>query len=169
MKRLAMAVTVSLLAIGGAGCGSSSPTNPSTFKVFTVQLLPANENPPVTNAEQSGRGTAVITIHTDTNTVDFSISLNSFPANTNVILAHIHPGPVGVNGGALIGVPGLAATTPLVLNDGTGTWVATGVAANGGGNTPATNISNILAAPQNFYFNVHTTNNPGGVMRGQLQ
>ena len=169
MKRLAIAVTVSMLAIGGAGCGSSTPTNPSTFKVFTVQLFPANENPPVTNAEQSGRGTAVITIHSDTNTIDFSISMNSFPANTNVILAHIHPGATGVNGGALIGVPGLAATTPLVLANGGGSWVATGVSAQTASNPAATNVSNILAAPQNFYFNVHTTGNPGGVMRGQLQ
>jgi len=167
MKRLAIAV--SLLAIGAAGCGSSTPTNPSTFKVFTVQLSPANENPPVGNAESVGRGTAVVTIHSDTNTVDFSISMNSFPANTNVILAHIHPGAAGSNGGALIGVPGLAATTPLVLTNGSGTWVAAGVVANGGNNAPATNVANILAAPQNFYFNVHTSNNPGGVMRGQLQ
>jgi hypothetical protein len=168
MKRLAIAV--SMLAIGAAGCGSSTtPTNPSTFKVFTVQLFPANEVPPVTNAEQSGRGTAVITIHSDTNTIDFSISMNSFPANTNVILAHIHPGSAGNNGGALIGVPGLAATTPLVLANGSGTWVAAAVSAQSGANSAATNVANILAAPQNFYFNVHTTLNGGGVMRGQLQ
>jgi hypothetical protein len=152
-----------MLAIGAAGCGSSTPTNPSTFKVFTVQLLPSNENPPVSNAESTGRGTAVITIHSDTNTVDFSFSLNSFPPNTTVTLAHIHPGAVGVNGGALIGVTGLSGTTPLVLTNGSGTYVATGVSSS------ATNITNVLAAPANFYFNVHTTQNPGGVMRGQLQ
>ena len=161
MKRLAIAVV--MLAIGTAGCGSSTPTNPSTFKVFTVQLFPAQENPPVSNAEQSGRGTAVITVHSDTNTVDFSFSLNSFPANTRVTLAHIHPGALGVNGGALIGVPGLSAATPLDLPNGSGTFVATGVSS------AATNIANVLAAPQNFYFNVHTTQNPGGVARGQLQ
>ena len=27
----------------------------------------------------------------------------------------------------------------------------------------------ILAAPQNYYFNVHTTLNGGGAIRGQLQ
>jgi len=161
MKRLAIAV--SMLAIGTAGCGSSTPTNPSTFKVFTVQIVPSNEVPAVSNAEQSGRGTAVITVHSDTNTVDFSFSLNSFPANTTVTLAHIHPGAAGVNGGALIGVPGLAANTPLVLANGSGTFLVTGVA------TSATNIANVLATPQNFYFNVHTTQNPGGVARGQLQ
>ena len=168
MKRLAIAI--SMLSIGAAGCGSSStPTSPSTLKIFTVQLSPANEVPPITNAENTGRGTAVITIHTDTNTVDFAISLQGFPANTNVILAHIHPGAAGVNGGALIGVTGLAASTPLVLTNGSGTFVANGVSAQTNANSAATNIANILAAPQNFYFNVHTTNNPGGVMRGQLQ
>jgi hypothetical protein len=162
MKRFA--ILASLAAIGVAGCGSkSNPTAPSTLKVFTVQLAPANEVPPVTNAENSGRGTAVITIHTDTNTVDFNISMTGFPNGTNVILAHIHPGAAGVNGPALIGVTGLAASSPLNLANGSGTYSVSGVSST------ATNISNVLAAPQNFYFNVHTSNNPGGVMRGQLQ
>jgi hypothetical protein len=158
-----------MLAIGAAGCGSSStPTSPSNLKIFTVQLFPANEVPPITNAENTGRGTAVITIHTDSNTVDFSISMNGFPANTNVILAHIHPGAAGINGGALIGV-GLSATNNLILANGAGTFTATAVAAGTNATTAATNIQNILASPQNFYFNVHTAVNGGGVMRGQLQ
>ena len=167
MKRLAIAVTI--LAIGVAGCDSSNPTDPSTFKVFTVQLSPANEVPPVSNGENTGRGTAVITVHSDTNTVDFSFSLTGFPNGTTVTLAHIHPGPAGVNGGALIGVPGLAASTPLVLADGSGTFTATGVAAHSDPATAASRIQSILAAPQNFYFNVHSTQNGGGVARGQMQ
>jgi CHRD domain len=168
MKRLAIAV--SMLAIGAAGCGSSTTApSASNLKIFTVQLFPSQETPPVTNAEQSGHGTAVITIHTDTNTVDFAISMTGFPANTNVILAHIHPGAAGVPGPALIGVTGLAASTPLLLTDGSGTFTANGVNAATNSNSAATNVGNILAAPQNFYFNVHTSNNPGGVMRGQLQ
>jgi hypothetical protein len=169
MKRL-MAIGVSMLAIGAAGCGSSTTSpDPNTLKIFTVQLSPASETPPVTNAESSGHGTAVITIHTDTNTVDFAISMAGFPANTKVILAHIHPGALGVPGPALIGVTGLAASTPLLLTDGSGTYTANGVTAATNSNSAATNIANILANPQNFYFNVHTSNNPGGVMRGQLQ
>jgi len=164
MKRLAIAV--SMLAIGVAGCGGSTPTNPSTFQVFTVQISPANEVPPVGNAENTGRGTAVITIHSDTNTVDFSINLNGFPANTTMTAAHIHPGAAGANGGAQIGVPGISG---LVLTNGSGTFVANGVAAANDAATAATRIQAILAAPQNFYFNVHTTVNGGGVARGQLQ
>ena len=167
MKRLAIAVT--MLAIGVAGCGSSSnPTSPDTIKIFTVPLSSANENPPITNAEQGAKGTAVITIHTDTNTIDFSVSLNSFPNGANVILAHIHPGVAGVNGPALIGV-GLSATNNLPLPNGSGTFTFTGVTAQTSSATAAANVQAILANPQNFYFNVHTTANPGGVMRGQMQ
>jgi hypothetical protein len=164
MKRLAIAV--SLLAVGAAGCGSSTPTTPSTFKVFTVQISPANEVPAITGSESSGKGTAVITVHSDSNTVDFSINLNGFPANTTLTAAHIHPGAAGVNGGAQIGVPGIAGT---VLANGSTTFVATGVAAAADSATAASRIQAILAAPQNFYFNVHTTVNGGGVARGQLQ
>jgi hypothetical protein len=167
MKRLAIALG---MVIGVAGCGSSTTApSPSTLKIFTVQLFPAQETPPISNSEQSGHGTAVITIHTDTNTVDFAISMAGFPANTNVILAHIHPGAAGVPGPALIGVTGLAASTPLLLSDGTGTYTANAVAAASDATTAASRIQSILAAPQNFYFNVHTSQNPGGVMRGQLQ
>ena len=126
MKRLA--IVVSILAIGATGCGSSSTApSPSTFKVFTVQMSPANENPPISNAESTGKGTAVITIHTDTNTIDFSISMTSFPANTNVILAHIHPGVVGQDGarGPASGLCGDA----LLPTNGSGTFIAGGVPA----------------------------------------
>jgi hypothetical protein len=132
-------------------------------------LSPSLETPPITNAENVGHGTAVITIHTDTNTLDFAISMAGFPANTNVILAHIHPGAAGVPGPAQIGVPGLAASTPLLLTTGSGTFSANGVVASTDAATAASRVQAILAAPQNFYFNVHTSNNPGGVMRGQLE
>jgi hypothetical protein len=167
MKRLAIAV--SMLAVGAAGCGSKSPTAPDTLKVFTVQLLPANEVATIGSPENTGKGTAVITIHTDTNTVDFNFSMSGFPSNTTVILAHIHPGAAGVNGGAQIGVTGLSASTPLTLTNGSGTYSVTGVAAAADAATAASRIQAIVAAPQNFYFNVHTVLNPSGVMRGQLQ
>jgi len=63
----------------------------------------------------------------------------------------------------------LRGAMPVLLTNGTGTYSVTGVDAKTNQNSAATNIANILAAPQNFYFNVHTSNNPGGVMRGQLQ
>jgi hypothetical protein len=161
MKRLA--ILVSVLAIGAAGCGSkSTPTTPSNTTIFTVQLSPANEVPPITNAESTARGTAVITINSATNTVDFNVSLNSFPAGSAVNIAHIHgPAAAGTNASVLVSTTLTAGT--VVLNNGSGTFSFPSVS------TSAANVSQILAAPQNFYFNVHTTANPGGVMRGQLR
>ena len=164
MKRLATAVAI--LAIGAAGCGgsdSSTPTAPSNLRVFTVQLSAQNEVPPITNAESTARGTAVITFHTDTNTVDFNVSLNSFPASSVVNVAHIHGpnAPAGTTAGVLVNTSLTAGTVSLVNGAGTFSFPSQPVSA--------ANMQAILAAPQNFYFNVHSTLNGGGVVRGQLQ
>jgi hypothetical protein len=159
MKRLAIAV--SILAIGAAGCGSKSPGSPSTTTVFTVQLSALNEVPPITNAESTARGTAVITVDSAKNTVDFNVSLNSFPAGSVVNIAHIHNAPAGQTAGVFLST-GLSAGS-VTLTNGAGTFSFLQVP------TSAANIAAILAAPQNFYFNVHTALNGGGAIRGQLQ
>lgn len=164
MKRLGIAVTV--LALGLAGCGddnNGNPGGPSNITVFTVNLLPSNEVPPVTNAEQSARGTAVITVNSQSNTLDFNVSLNSFPTTSTLTAAHIHPGAAGTNGGVLIGT-GLTAANAPSLSSGSATFSFPGVTPQS-----ADQIAQILANPQNFYFNVHTSTNPSGVMRGQLR
>lgn len=164
MKRLATAVAI--LAIGAAGCGGSdnnTPTAPSNLRVFTVQLSAQNEVPPITNAESTARGTAVITFHTDTNTVDFNVSLNSFPASSVVNVAHIHGpnAPAGTTAGVLVNTTLTPGTVSLVNGAGTFSFPSVTVSA--------ANVQAILAAPQNFYFNVHSTLNGSGVVRGQLQ
>jgi hypothetical protein len=79
-----------------------------------------------------------------------------------VNIAHIHgPAAAGTNASVLVSTTLTAGT--VVLNNGSGTFSFPSVS------TSAANVSQILAAPQNFYFNVHTTANPGGVMRGQLR
>ena len=80
MKRVV--ITLGILA-SVAGCGSSStPTQPSNLVVFTVNLLPSNETPPITNAEQTARGTAVVTVHKDTNVIEMNVSVTGFPAGS---------------------------------------------------------------------------------------
>jgi hypothetical protein len=160
MKRLAI---VSCLAavLAVAGCGSNNSTAPSNVKVFTVNLLPSNEVPPVSNAESSGRGTAVITVHSDSNTFDFNVSMTNFPNGTVIRAAHIHPGAAGTNGSVLVDTT-LTAAGGVTLTNGSGTFTFNGVP------TSAQNVSSILAAPQNFYFNIHSATNGGGVARGQL-
>ena len=160
MKRLGIAATI--LVIGLAGCDSDNPNSPSgDITIFTVQLSALNEVPPVTNAETSARGTAVITVNANANTIDFNVSLNGLTPTSTITAAHIHPGAAGVNGSPLVNLN--LTSGSVVLTNGAGTITVPAVATN------AANIQQILAAPQNFYFNVHTTTNPGGVIRGQLR
>lgn len=163
MKRL---VVVTVLALAIAGCGGSNngnPGGPSNLTVFTVQLSALNEVPPVSNAENTARGTAVITINSQANTVDFSVSLNSFPTTSTLTGAHIHPGAAGVNGGVVVNT-GLTAANAPSLSSGSATFSFTGITPQS-----ADTIAQILANPQNFYFNVHSSANGGGVVRGQLR
>jgi hypothetical protein len=157
-----------------AGCGGDDdgPTTPSTPNTitFTATLLPSNEVPPVSNAEASGRGTALITFNLTRNTagaiqsgtVDFRFDLNSFPANTLLTLAHIHNAPAGQNAGVVVNT-GLSAATALGLPNGSGSWEARGVPVS-----DAALLQSIVDNPAGFYFNVHSSTNPGGVVRGQL-
>ena len=170
MKRTA--VLMMALAMAAACDDSNPPTGPSTSGpiVFTAQLSAANEVPPVSNAESGGRGNATITFNvprdstgavTGGGTVTFAIQLTGFPANTAVILAHIHPGVAGANGGVLVNT-GLSAAAPFLLNDGTGNLSITA-------NITQVDATNITAAPANYYFNVHTPLNANpGAARGQL-
>ena len=161
MKRLAIAVAI--LAIGAGGCGGgSNPNNPSDITVFTVPLSAQNENPPITNAESTARGTAVITINKATNTIDFNVSLNSFPAGSVVRVAHIH-GPAPRTGNAGVLVDTTLAQGDVTLSEGFGTFSFQQVQA------PAARVTAILAAPEQHYFNVHTVLNSGGAVRGQLR
>jgi hypothetical protein len=172
MNRLSvLMVGLSVLA---AGCGGdSAPTAPAagattTPTTFTVALEPANEVPAVTNADASGRGTATIALivtkdgsgNITSATANFQITVTGFPAGSTVTDAHIHNGGAGSNAGVFVN----ATLTPgeLALTNGGGSVTKNGI------NVPSARAAAILANPAGHYFNVHTTLNPDGAIRGQL-
>lgn len=170
MKR-ALVLAVAMATAAGFGCGSKSPSGPSNQPtVFTVQLKASNEVPSVSGAEANAAGTAVITFNTTKDssgaitgaTVDFNVSMSGFPNGSSAILSHIHPGAAGTTGPVLVNT-GLTAGAAIAMPNGTGSFSFTGVPVS------ADNATQILAAPQNFYFNVHTPANPSGAIRGQLR
>jgi CHRD domain len=165
MKRFSSLVVA--LAFVAAGCGSStSPSSTAPTKpTFTATLSPANEVPPITNAESSGTGNVTITFDTTTSggnitaaSVTFVANLSGFPAGTTVTLGHIHKAPAGVAGAVVIS----ANVTTTQLANGSGSLVLTNSAPD------IAVVQDILNNPSQYYFNLHSTLNPGGFTRGQL-
>jgi len=142
-----------------AACGDDNGTSPSNAPiVFTASLSPANEVPAIGNAEAGGRGSVQITIDQATRVPTFFIQLTGFPADSRMTAAHIHTGGAGVNGGIVVN-SGIASS---VLSTSINEVTSTGQAID------PTLLQTIVSNPAAYYFNVHSSLNPGGFARGQL-
>ncbi len=168
MRRLAACAFV--MAVASWGCSDKTPTSPNALKpTFTADLRPSNEVPAITGAEAGGSGTATITFdvtrdaanNITAGTVTFVVNLTGFPAGTPFNIAHIHQAAAGTNGSVVISTT-LAAGEVTANASGAATFTKSGVSAD-----PAL-LQQIINNPAGFYFNVHSTANPGGVARGQL-
>lgn len=163
----ALVLAVSFLAVS---CDDDGPTDPSGTPdpTFRATLTPANEVPPVTNGDATASGVMNITIKVTrdaagaitSGTFDFNGTLAGFPGASTITAAHIHPGVAGVNGSFIVNLS--LAPGEIALTNGAGTIVKNGIAA------PVDVINQIIANPAAFYFNVHSSANPGGAVRGQL-
>jgi hypothetical protein len=171
MKRLAMLAGTLALATA-CGSSSNSPTSPSaqpTTINFTAALNPANEVPPVTNADATGSGTGTFTLNLTRDgsgtitaaTGTFVFSLSGFPAGTVVRATHIHTGGPAVAGGVVIDSL-LSPATAITLGNGT---LTNQTFSN---SVAAALAQQVIDNPNAYYFNVHTALNPGGAVRGQL-
>ena len=172
MKRLAV---LALVLAFGISC-DDSPTSPSDPNVarFTAILLPSNEVPAITNADAAASGTMQMTMtvtrdaaNTITGaTYDFTVNFTGFPANTTLTGAHIHNAGAGTNAGVVVGLPLTASDTAVAT--GQGAIAKTGLSSTSSTVTPAAVAQGIFNNPGGNYFNVHTTLNTGGAIRGQL-
>jgi carbon monoxide dehydrogenase subunit G len=116
---------------------------------FTPTLTGAQEVPPVVTA---GTGAANLSINPATGAVSGTVTFSGL--SSNATLAHIHEGAAGANGGVAIGLTGGAGGT-------SGTWTVPA------GSTLTTAQLNLLRA-DGLYLNLHSVNNGGGEIRGQL-
>lgn len=139
------------------------------MRVIRATLDPANEVPAVAS-DGKGSGNLVFLATRDANgninagTVTFETAY-SFGSPVTFSGWHIHTGTAGVNGAVVINTT-LAATNADAQNVTTGT-VRRRVDVTSG--AALTALQGIWANPANYYLNIHTTANPGGVMRGQLE
>jgi hypothetical protein len=131
------------------------------------------EVPPVASGA-TGDGT--VSISADRSSIDFSLTVTG--AFTSALQqAHIHVGGVGVNGPVILflcsdlpdapaGVQSCVSTLGAAGGQLSGTLTAADLVAQPGAATFDEAINAMIAG--NTYMNVHTANNTGGEIRGQL-
>jgi hypothetical protein len=153
MHRRPLAIVGAALAAGALAAVPIIPalgahSNAVTRGPLFASMTGGNEAP--TKGDSDGRGAATILFPSPTK-VCFALLVNSLKTPN---AAHIHRGARGVAGP--IAVP---LTPPRA---GGGGAVSGCVAAS------AALVSEIASKPSRFYVNVHTTDFPGGSIRGQL-
>lgn len=139
---------------------------------YRAAMLPSNEVPAI---DINASGAATIRAHVVRNaageivsgTVDFLVSY-AFPGDVELTGLHIHRGGAGVNGPVVINT-GIGGANGNIRNE-TGRGSINRPAQVGPADTTAlAALRDLVANPAGFYVNLHSTVNPGGVIRGQLQ
>lgn len=140
------------------------------IKYFRAVLLPSNETPPISSTAK-GTGDVVAHIVRDGagkvigGSLDF-IARPTFPADVTVTGMHIHNGPAGVAAGVVIssGISGGNTRATKATGD-----IIRLQAQIGPTDTAAlAALAGMVDNPSGYYFNIHTTDATGGLMRGQL-
>ncbi len=175
MKRF---VVLALVLVFAVSCDDDNPNTPSDSNTrrFTAILLPQNEVPAVTNADAAASGTMQLTMTVTRDganaitgaTYDFIVNLTGFPAPTTLTGAHIHPGAAGGTGGVVVPLSLPLIGTDNVVASGQATITKPSQTVTNPALNPATVAQSIFDNPGANYFNVHTTLNGGGAIRGQL-
>ncbi|NOT47249.1 MAG: CHRD domain-containing protein, partial [Acidobacteria bacterium] len=138
---------------GATNVGTVGGGGPGVTKSFTGYLNGAQEVP--TNAS-AAKGFGRVTLNEAETSITVSISYGSaaVPLSSNVIAGHIHgPAAPGVNAPVLFDLAPAGGAAFGSVNNATFAI------------TPA-QVANLKAGL--FYFNIHTVNNSGGEIRGQI-
>jgi uncharacterized protein (TIGR03437 family) len=158
-----------LLLLGATGLmADSAVTTP-----FLTQLLPANETPPITD---TSTGNVIVFVHTirDNNgnvtsgSVDFHVATR-FSGAVTVTGLHIHNAAAGVAGPIVIPTDVNGSDKSIAIDASGRTNILKQVQfPQAAPQIDVATLVDLLANPQNYYVNIHTTDNPSGAMRGQL-
>ena len=152
-----------------AGGEIRSQLRPTERVTFTTKMLPSNEVPAIAGLEASadssftahlmrrGDGTAMAAYGV------FDLN-HRFIGETTFTGMHIHNGAAGTNGPVTLD-SGIRAGATVASPTGSGNIYRTAIFAQG---PQLDALNQVLTNPENNYFNLHTTTNPGGAVRAQL-
>ena len=161
-RGITLAIAAALVTIVACSSTTDSVSKIVTFKATMngAGEVPANST--------TGAGTFTATLDTSTNVFTYDIAFSGL--TSNVVAGHIHgPAAATATSGTTINFVSLAgATFSVGATSGTGHGVATLSAANPITATISGDSLKKLLFSGLTYVNVHTTNNPGGEIRGQI-
>jgi hypothetical protein len=159
--------TIGFWAIAALAAGVlAAPAGHARAERFSASLSGAEEVPPI-NTDGSGAFRMQIR-----DTITFTLTFDGLSSPLSV--AHLHFGQTNVSGGVMIflcgggGQPACPATTSGTI---TGTITAANVTGPAAQGIAAGDLDSALEAVRDglSYANMHTTNFPGGEIRGQLR
>jgi hypothetical protein len=168
MKNRAITLVVMAAAIAVVACESDvaiiTPTVDKTV-TFKATMNAANEVPTNTS---TGTGTFTGILDTSTNVFTYNFSFQGLTSGVNN--GHIHgPADPGVNAGTTVNFNTLAGSTfSFGATSGTGTGSLTLVASTVVTSSINGDSLRKLLFAGKTYVNIHTTQNAGGEIRGQL-
>lgn len=150
MRKLMIPLFGLALALALVGSVRSVVAAPSfAMMELSANLMGGAEEVP-NPGDPDGMGTSTVTLNSDSGQVSFTINVSNI--TLPAAAAHIHEGAKGVAGGVV---------APLTAPDANG-------AASGSAAVDAALMQRMMDNPAGFYVNVHTTDFPGGAVRGQL-
>ena|SRR5688572_13467190 len=153
---------VLILGLSSAGCNDATEGQ----EVFQADLAGSNEVPPRDTGATGACGFVVTG-----NRVNFSLFTRGLSAP--VIGAHIHLGAAGVNGPVRVPFigPNLAGTNTVTPFNAPDNGILMENSFGASDVTGGLSLEDVLGAMRsgNAYCNIHTTNFPGGEIRGQIR
>ncbi len=133
---------------------------------FRTHLKGANEVPAVDTRAQ---GQATFKLNKEGDAIDYKLIVSNIE---NVLMAHIHNAPAGSNGGVVVWLYPDAPPPQLIEGRSNGVLAEGTITEDDFVGTLAGQSMDDLLELMNSgetYVNVHTTQNPGGEVRGQIQ
>ena len=151
-KFLQSAFLLAALSLAFVACkkNDAAPPAPTVVKEWTIPLAAKFENTPP--AGRTETGTANLQLLSD-NSIKYTITITGLASGDALNAAHIHTGDVITNGGVIVGF------NPTFTGS-TATGTVTGLRP--------TFVDSLKDNMNELYFNVHSTQVPGGLVRGQL-
>jgi hypothetical protein len=151
---LLVIMITALLLPGNPSADVSTAQVKSEDPLFAV-LLGGNEvgsDGKASAGDLNGKGSATILVDSGRGMLCFGITVSGLGSP---VAAHIHRAATGVNGNIVVPL-----VPPTTGNPGSSSGCVSGVSRG--------LLTSIKNGPTGFYVNVHTTEFPGGAVRGQL-